>query len=304
MKSLFCIAVLLGVTRASAGQQAAPQASGPTKTHPALLSQGFEFREIDKVCVLPPVDMRRDERTGEVVQPPWDLSFLRPAVMKALVERGYPVFGPGCFVRDAKGATLARGVRWVLAVSLDSVAPVAAVLTADLVDAQEGLEKGREVWRDTREPGFGGRYMNALTGSAANTITASISPVLATFEKRKVASPTASEAERDDTWGIQSIRVERWKRAHPATCHGVVQLSSGILSFKADNSSKSKCQPGDVFSAPGGQVKYGLDRIATGANGKVAFSISVPGGETFHFFMAEGTGTELAYLFAALGPRP
>ncbi len=146
--------------------------------HPAFLAPGFEFGQIDSICVMP-ID------AGQDIRPLLDLESLRGLAMETLDRRGYQARSD-CSGGTPGGDSHAGNPRWTLTIRVDALLVTGAVLTGSLFDSQVD----KEVWKDTKRPGFGGRYKNAwvvsnLGAVDANRLARSALPSLfATFPKR------------------------------------------------------------------------------------------------------------------------
>jgi hypothetical protein len=114
----------------------------------------------DAICVMPLIDARQDAR------PPLNLESLRPAVVQALEKHGYRT--DTICSNGMQGSTPQTGsMRWILTVRVDNLLVTGAVLTGSIFDTQTG----KEVWRHTAMPGYGGRYGNALAFNLTGTVS-------------------------------------------------------------------------------------------------------------------------------------
>jgi hypothetical protein len=116
--------------------------------HPVLLAPGFQFSQVKTVCVMPLINMTK----GYL-----ELNGPRLAVIQELTRRGFNANAKCAFHTEPPGKQ-PPDTRFLLTVRVDMVTLVGDRLTASLFDASTG----KEVWRDTAMPGFGGRYKNAL----------------------------------------------------------------------------------------------------------------------------------------------
>jgi len=159
--------------RAAAANHPPETANASTSRHPTFMAPGFDFSQVDTVCVMPLID---------ATDVPLDLAALRGQAMEALSRRGYPATAD-CGSTSPGGAMNAGNSRWLLAIRVNDVLITGGVLTGSLFDAKAD----KEVWRDTTMAGFGGRYKNALLGaqSVSTLVNSSFHALLATFPARK-----------------------------------------------------------------------------------------------------------------------
>jgi len=247
--------------------------------HPVFMKQGFQFDQIDKICVMPMLDARKDPT------PTLDLRPMRPLVMLSLEARGYHIAAPGCSAAATGGSARADGSRWLLTVRVDALFPTGSVLTASLFDSQAG----EEVLRDTAMPGFGGRYKNALELQSGyvpvnQLIKGAINPVLATFEKKNPRSSHEVHHGPDEMWEPQSVYL---LNNRDLNCSGVLKLDSKVLSFDPP---KDKCQK-YAFSVPVEKVK------TLGFNHYGVFHVDALGKN--YYFTADKDDDSLNYLIVA-----
>jgi hypothetical protein len=156
-----------------------PQARAQSK-HPAFMAPGFQFSQVDTICVMPVIDARQD--AGPPLSRP---KSLRITLNAALEERGYQT-DRQCSDGESDHAPRAGGWRWLFTVRVDALYVVGAAITGSLYDTQAD----KEVWKDSAIPGFGGRYKNALKAQAGvlnadELVRSSFHALLATFEDRK-----------------------------------------------------------------------------------------------------------------------
>jgi hypothetical protein len=205
--------------------------------HPVLMAPGFDFDQVESLCVMPPIDARNGPQ-------PINLDGLRPAFMLKVQEKGYRVLEPGC--SHDSGAKAAQGAksRWILTVRLDAfevskAAPNVALgsyLTASLYDTQTD----KEVWRDTAKTGYGGRFASAMLGSTLDGLVESgFGAVLATFEKQKKPYPPSPAT----MWPPTTFSARLYKVHSFSECNGQLAFDSGTLSFMPSSNGKndSKC---------------------------------------------------------------
>ena len=248
--------------------------------HPVLTAPGFQFDQIDALCVMPPLDARNSAQHI-------DLSGLRPGLMTKVQERGYRLLDPSCSNDSTANATQAAKSRWILTVKLDDfevskAAPnggLGSYLTASLFDNQTA----KEVWRDTAKTGSGGRFASALLGSSIDSMVESgFGPVLAKFEKQKKPDPPSPAT----MWQPISFAARLYKYHSFTECNGQLSFESGTLSFvpSSNGNNDKKCES-LRFSVRG--AKFGM-----------AMWLIVPGKGKFAFQQSDES--KLAYLDVAL----
>ena len=255
---------------------------GAEDHHPVFIAQGFQFDQVDALCVMP---MKVEVGGKDQVAP--GLDSLSPVLMLRVQEKGYRVLDPSCS-RDAD-ASAAHGTkpRWVLTVSLINFltpvaapyAPMGSVLTASLFDTQSS----KEVWRDTARTGWGGRFASNLAGnSVIGAVENDIGPVLAKFEKRKNTPPPTPAS----MWSSMSFSARLYKVHSFSECNGLIRFDSGTLSFdpSSNGTHDSKCASFQ-FSVQGAKFGAGEWLIVPG-KGK--------------FYLQQPVGTEELYLDLAL----
>lgn len=253
--------------------------------HPVFVASGFQFNQVDALCVMPLIDARKNV-------PNVSFEALRPILMSKVHAKGYRLLDPSCS-RDADANAQRTKSRWLLTVRLDGfvesgAAPVVigsvvigSLLTAYLFDT----DSDKEVWRDTATTQFRGRVANTLLDKDINGIVASgIGLVLAKFERQKSASPPPLAT----IWAPMSLNARLYKSHSFSECEGLLRFDSGTLSFEPfpNGKQKDKCASFQ-FSMPGSRIKTGpLSWMSVPGKGK--------------FFLQEPDETRILYLFLAL----
>jgi hypothetical protein len=248
--------------------------------HPVLMASGFQFDQIDAICVRPPIDARDSMQHI-------DLSGLRPALMVKVQERGYRLLDPSCSGDSGANTTQAAKSRWILTVKLDSFevskgAPnvgLGSYLTASLFDNQTA----KEVWRDTSKTGYGGRFASALLGSSIDSLVESgFGAVLDKFEKPKKPNPPSPAT----MWQPISFASRLYKKGGFTECNGQLSFDSGTLSFAPSSNGKSdgKCE----------SFRFSVQGARFGA----AMWLIVPG--KGRYFLQQSDASKLGYLDVAL----
>jgi hypothetical protein len=156
-----------------------PQAWAQSK-HPIFVAEGFEFSQVDTICVMPVIDARQDARP-----PLRRLESLRITLNGTLQQRGYQT-DRQCSEGAGADASHTGGSRWLLTVRVDALSVVGGAVTGSLYDTQTD----KEVWKDSAAPGYGGRFKNAEKAQlgkwdADEVVRSSFHALLATFEDRK-----------------------------------------------------------------------------------------------------------------------
>jgi len=134
------------------------RAAGEEQTY---IAPGFQFNQVDTICVMPAIDKGRDPRAqlnGEAV---------RPLVMLELEARGYAVNGPGCTEEAHVGESSTKSSRWLLTVTLDRLWVSAAngqVLGSFLIASLFDTQAGKEVWRNSASTKYGARFWHVFAG--------------------------------------------------------------------------------------------------------------------------------------------
>jgi hypothetical protein len=239
---------------------------------PVFLAPGFQFNQVDTLCVMPLIDARKDAQAI-------NLDALRPVLMLKVQAKGYRLADPSCS-RDANANSLQRTKsRWILTVRLDDL----FVLTASLFDT----ESAKEVWRDSHAVLLiGRRYANDVfvVGNIYGPVASGIGAVLATFERQKNASPPSQA----NMWAPMSLSARLYKSHSFSECNGLLRFDSGTLSFDPSSNGKhqDKCASFQ-FSMPGSRIKTGP-----------SLWMSVPG--KGRLFLQQPGETQVLYLFLAL----
>ena len=221
--------------------------------HPVFMAPGFQFDQIDALCVMPPIVAGDNPEH-------LDISGLRTILMGKVQDRGYRLLDPSCSSDFVLNATLSTKPRWVLTVKLDNfevsrAAPnlgLGTYLTASLVDNQ----KAKEVWRDTGKTGYGGRLMRATFGGDVDDMVISgFRPVLNTFEKQKKPPPPSPAT----MWQPISFSTRLYKYHGFSECNGQLSFDSGTLSFipSSNGGNDKKCES-YRFSVQGAKFGMGM----------------------------------------------
>jgi hypothetical protein len=274
------------------------RAAGEEQTY---IAPGFQFNQVDAVCVMPAIDKKPDPRAlldGEAV---------RPLVMLALEERGYAVNDPSCAEGAHAGRSSAGSSRWLLTLTFDGYwmavngQVLGGFLTASLFDTQAG----KEVWRNSASTRSRARFMNALMGAGGinygvtdpvgfktEVFKSALGPLLGKLEKRgKMAAPLATTS-----WAPISLRAGIFLKAHGKVCDGTLEAKAATVSFTSDRSG-GRCQKYQ-FNVARNEIKsYGGTFEGSGI--PVAFKLTVKGAGTIHFCGANERNVN--YLFASLG---
>lgn len=218
--------------------------------HPVFIAPGFQFNQVDTVCVMPLT-------VAGIDKPATGLDVLRPALMLMVQEKGYRLLEPNCS-RDTDSSTAQRvKPHWILTVSLNSfLVPAAAqntamgsVLTASLFDTQSA----KEVWRDTAKTRWGGRFASNLLGnSPIGAVEGDLGNVLAKFEKQTKPYPPSQAT----TWAPMSMSARLYKLpASFSGCDGLLRFDSGTLSFEPSSNGKRDEKCSDFrFSVQGAKI--------------------------------------------------
>jgi hypothetical protein len=253
------------------------QLSGWAEDHPVFIAPGFQFDQVDTLCVMP----LKVEADGKDQLAP-ALDALRPDLMLKVHEKGYRLLDPSC--SQDSGATGAQGAkpRWVLTVSLNNFLmrmdapnePMGSVLTASLFDTQSS----GEVWRDTARTGWWGRFANVLLDGSLlkwNRVLEAVSndfgSVLAKFEKRtNMLPPTQSSM-----WQPRMLSA---RLVHSTACNGLLRFDSGTLSFDPSSNGKndSKCVK-FRFSVQGARFAPAVSRLIPGGGNGLTQTLMLPG---------------------------
>ncbi len=156
-----------------------PQAWAQSK-HPIFVAEGFDFSQVDTICVMPVIDTRQDARP-----PLRRLESLRVTLNGTLEQRGYQT-DRQCSEGTGADASHTGGSRWLLTVRVDSLTVVGGAVTGSLYDTQTD----KEVWKDSAIPGYGGRFKNSMKvqygmTDADELVRSSFHALLATFEGKK-----------------------------------------------------------------------------------------------------------------------
>jgi len=248
--------------------------------HPVFVAPGFQFNQVDSICVMPMIDARKGVTS-------FNLDGFRPGLMLKVAEKGYRVVDPSCS-RDSR-ANAAQGAkwRWILTIRLDDFlvskaepsAAMGSLLTASLFDTQSA----KEVWRDTAMTGFGGRFANNLLGnSLIGAIESGFGAVLAKFEKQKKPYPPSQAT----MWPPMSLSARLYKYHTFTECNGLLRFDSGTLSFDPSSNGKSDKKCASLrFSVQGAKFGAGMWLI-------------VP--KKGRFFLQQPGGAEVLYLDLAL----
>jgi len=232
--------------------------------HAASLAPGFQFDQVDKLCVMPVIDARKSpEADGEAY---------RLVLVARLQKKGYRVADPSCS-RDAgpNGAQPTKW-RWILAPRLDDFVAERApgrvktgtLLRATLFDT----ESAREVWKGSSTPLFLGRGLGPWIQVSDGT-----GPLLSSFGKKKNKSPPS----QDTMWAPMSLSARLYKYHSFSECNGQLRFDSGTLSFEPSSNGKSdeKCAS-FRFSVQGAKFGAGMWLIVPG---KGRFFLQQPGAE-------------------------
>jgi len=260
---------------------------------PAFLAPGFQFSQVDKVCVMPLIDARK----GPPPSPPLNLELLRLDLMDIVQRLGYHLADPSCSAGAGGGSgSSALNARWLLTVRLDVSQLFGSRLTASLFDAKTDTE----VWRDNTKPGWGSRFASGMIGNGPSDETFlwwDMYSLLGTFEKRKKAPPVDSGFE---DWAPVSVQAEVFEpHGHRHDCGGVVKVNSGVVSFKPDMDGGECGEYG--FSVPGNQIKKLGHSLGPGNTNmpQAGFRLFIPGRGFVYF--CNGNANRVGLLILAMG---
>jgi hypothetical protein len=276
--------------------------------HPVLRAPGFQFDEVDSICVMPVIDTKPNPN-GRM-----DTVAARTMVMLAMEERGYRVDSPTCAGSSSRDASKPDGSRWLFTVTFDGlwtkgyIGAVGSFVTASLFDAKTGTE----VWRDKAETGGGARLENAVKnryglngwtwtkGMSKNgheaapeaLFKSAIGPVFLTIDKVGKPSPPLPTT----TWPPASFQANIFNTGHGKICPGTVKFTPSEVSF-TPNGEGGKCEKYRFQAKRADLEAFGRGLVGSGI--PAAFHLVLSGIGTVHFCNADAEQVNL--LFAALG---
>jgi hypothetical protein len=215
------------------------------KNQHAFLAPGFQFDQIDTLCVMPTIDARQGKWVDIPPTQEGGFDYIWPDLMWRLQRKGYRVADPSCSRDPGPNAAPQKKWRWVLTARLSDFEAgvvrkkivMGLSLSASLVDT----ESGKEVWRDKE-----------LTGQVGE-LNYGLWDILSTIEKRKNPLPPSP----DNIWAPVSMPTRLYKFHTFAECNGLIRLDSGTLSFDPSNNGThdDKCA-NFQFSVPAASVKW------------------------------------------------
>ncbi len=206
-----------------------------------------------------------------------DLDNLRLALMQEVQEKGYRVLDFRCAQSTAGSPGQGIKPRWILTVKIDGflvskAAPnrvMGSAMTASLFDT----ESAKEVWRDSAETGFGGRFANNLLGNTVEgAVDSGVGAVLSRLEKQKKHYPPTP----DTIWPPMVLQARLYKIHSFTECNGVLSFNAGTLKFEPASNGKGdeKCE--DLrFTVQGAKFGAGMWLIVPG---KTRYFLQEPGG--------------------------
>ncbi len=264
-RSNYLLAGLAGLVILLAG----PSSLQAKDRTPPFVAPGFQFDQVDAICVMPLISA---VNMGQGV----DLDGVRLALIEEIQQKGYRVLDLRC--SESTAGTPGQGMkpRWILTVKVDGFvvskgAPnhvMGSAMTASLFDT----ESAKEVWRDSAETGFGGRFANNLLGNTVEgAVESGIGSVLSKLEKQKKHYPPSPET----IWPPMVLQA-RLYRVHSFTeCNGVLSFDAGTLKFEPGSNGKSdgSCES-FRFTVQGAKFGVGMWLIVPG---KSRYFLQQPG---------------------------
>ena len=146
-----------------------------------FFAPGFEFSQVDVICVMPPVSKVN-------TQPPLDLVSLRTVIVQGLEQRGYKV-DTSC-VSERDGASQVGASHWLFTITVEGFGrnPAGAYNAAFLGGSVFDTQASKEVWNDHTLTPYGARYKAALVGGIPEfdrLVSQALKPLLETIPARK-----------------------------------------------------------------------------------------------------------------------